>query len=169
MDALHGPALHLRVRELNLQHCLKDSDEQAILNLPHRVRRLGAQSSLLREGDRPQWCAVLLQGFAFRHNLTGDGSRPILAINLTGDALDFQNIFLEQADQDQLADATGLTAVHVNRVLPALQRDGLIKRDRRMVRFPNWERTRTLQTSTRATSTRAIRDDANNISQLRGG
>lgn len=30
--------------------------------------------------------------------------------------------------QDQLADATGLTAVHVNRTLQALERDGLIER-----------------------------------------
>ena len=30
--------------------------------------------------------------------------------------------------QDQLADATGMTAVHVNRILKALARDGLIKR-----------------------------------------
>jgi len=30
--------------------------------------------------------------------------------------------------QDQLADATGLTAVHVNRVLQSLEKDGLIER-----------------------------------------
>jgi len=41
--------------------------------------------------------------------------------------------------QEQLADATGLTSVHVNRVLQALQREGLIERDRRMVRFVSWE------------------------------
>ena len=41
-----------------------------------------------------------------------------------------------------LADATGLTPVHVNRVLQALQREGLIERDRRMIRFPSWERMR---------------------------
>ena len=28
------------------------------------------------------------------------------------------------------------TAVHVNRVLQGLQRDGLIERDRRIIRFP---------------------------------
>ena len=38
------------------------------------------------------------------------------------------------------ADATGLTAVHVNRILQTLQREGLIERDRRMVRFPSWQR-----------------------------
>jgi DNA-binding transcriptional regulator LsrR (DeoR family) len=30
--------------------------------------------------------------------------------------------------QDQIADATGLTAVHVNRVLQGLAKDGLIER-----------------------------------------
>lgn len=44
--------------------------------------------------------------------------------------------------QEQLADATGLTPVHVNRTLKALQAEGLIERDRRIVRFPNWRRLR---------------------------
>ena len=41
--------------------------------------------------------------------------------------------------QEQLADATGLTPVHVNRVLRGLEREGLIQRDRRYVAIPNWE------------------------------
>lgn len=227
MDAPHETALQLLSRKLNLHHSLSLEDHRAILGLPHRIRRLEAQSYILREGDRPDRCAVLLQGYAFRHKLTGDGSRQILAINIPGEALDFQNLFLEEADhnvqmlsrgviadiprgaiedlilshpdvarailittlveasifrewavnigqrdsrsriahllcefayrlnaqelnidgtyelpitQEQLADATGLTPVHVNRVLQALQRERLIERDRRMIRFPSWER-----------------------------
>jgi CRP-like cAMP-binding protein len=229
LDAPHETALQLLARKLNLHHRLSDVDRHAILGLPHKIRRLEAQSYIMREGDRPDRCAVLLQGYAFRHKVTGDGSRQILAINIPGEALDFQNLFLEEADhnvqmlsrgvvadvpreaiealiaghteigwailiaslieasifrewvvnigqrdarsriahllcefayrlnahdlktegvyelpitQEQLADATGLTPVHVNRVLQALQRDGLIERDRRMVRFPSWERMR---------------------------
>jgi CRP-like cAMP-binding protein len=41
--------------------------------------------------------------------------------------------------QEQLADATGLTPVHVNRVLKGLEREGLIRRDRRFVVIPDWE------------------------------
>jgi len=41
--------------------------------------------------------------------------------------------------QDQLADATGLTAVHVNRTLKALELEGLIQRQRRFVFIPDWE------------------------------
>ena len=227
MDSLPETALELLSRKLDLHHRLSEDDKQAILGLPHKIRRLEAQSYIMREGDRPDRCAVLLQGFAIRHKLTGEGSRQILSINIPGEALDFQNLFLEESDhnvqmlnrgvvaeiprseiqalllshpevgrailvstlaeasifrewavnigrrdsrtriahllcefayrlsaqglvgsgvyelpmtQEQLADATGLTAVHVNRVLQALQREGLIDRDRRMVRFPSWQR-----------------------------
>jgi CRP-like cAMP-binding protein len=43
--------------------------------------------------------------------------------------------------QDQLADATGLTAVHVNRVLQALEADGLIERvTPKSVIIGDWQR-----------------------------
>lgn len=61
-------------------------------------------------------------------------------------ALKLEAIGLDQMDyelpmtQDQLADATGLTAVHVNRVLQALERDGLIKRvTAKSVVIGNWK------------------------------
>ena len=41
--------------------------------------------------------------------------------------------------QEQLADATGLTPVHVNRILMQLSREGLIQRSRRFVAIPDWE------------------------------
>ena len=44
--------------------------------------------------------------------------------------------------QEQLADATGLTPVHVNRVLKSLEREGLITRSRRSLSFPDWRRLR---------------------------
>ena len=191
-----------------------------------RLRWLEAQSYTLREGDKPDRCAILVSGYAFRHKLTGDGNRQILSLHIPGDALDFQNMFLHESDhnvqmltrgqvaevprgqledlvlnysavgrailihtlveasifrewvvnigrrdarsriahllcefayrlsthdltpsrvcqlpitQEQLADATGLTAVHVNRVLKSLQAEGLIDRNRRIVSFPNWQ------------------------------
>jgi CRP-like cAMP-binding protein len=218
--------LELLVRKIRTHHPLTREEQQRILALPFKIRTLEPQSYLLREGDRPDRCAVLLSGFAFRHKLTGEGARQIMAINIPGEALDFQNMFLEESDhnlqmltrgvvaeiprealeklvlenpavgravlvftlveasifrewvlnigrrdarsriahllcefayrmdaqgltpdrvyelpmtQEQLADATGLTAVHVNRVLQALQRDRLIERERRIVRFVDWD------------------------------
>jgi hypothetical protein len=44
--------------------------------------------------------------------------------------------------QEQLADALGLTPVHVNRVLREFDSQGLIVRERRFVRIPHWEKLR---------------------------
>ena len=42
--------------------------------------------------------------------------------------------------QEQLADATGLTAVHVNRVLGQLRADGIIGGKHRNIQVPDWDR-----------------------------
>jgi len=42
--------------------------------------------------------------------------------------------------QEQLGDALGLTAVHINRTLQLLTRDGLIARDAKSIRFVDWDR-----------------------------
>ncbi|EIZ77914.1 Crp/Fnr family transcriptional regulator [Novosphingobium sp. Rr 2-17] len=44
--------------------------------------------------------------------------------------------------QEQIGQATGLTAVHVNRMLKMLHAAGLIERSWRNVRFPSWEKLR---------------------------
>ena len=44
--------------------------------------------------------------------------------------------------QEQLGDALGLTPVHVNRTIKALQSEGLITRNKRNISFPDWERMR---------------------------
>jgi CRP-like cAMP-binding protein len=42
--------------------------------------------------------------------------------------------------QEQLADATGLTPVHVNRMLQALTQEGLINRTKRRVTITDWQK-----------------------------
>lgn len=44
--------------------------------------------------------------------------------------------------QAELADALGLTPVHLNRVIRSLEADGLISRSKRDIGFPDWERMR---------------------------
>jgi CRP-like cAMP-binding protein len=64
------------------------------------------------------------------------------AYRMQAQGLSVGSVYELPMTQEQLADATGLTAVHVNRVLQGLQREGLIERERRIIRFPNWERMR---------------------------
>jgi CRP-like cAMP-binding protein len=213
------------VRDVLAHERLGEDDRNAILHLPVRVRKLDAGSYLVREGSLPTQCSVLLDGYAYRQKMTGEGSRQIIAVCIPGDAVDLQNIFLDVSDhsvqmltrgtvadiprdafqelvltrprigraiiqltlveasilrewvvnvgqrdareriahvlcefavrlevrglmsfngfelpmtQEQLADATGLTSVHVNRVLKGLEADGLISRRRRHIHFPDW-------------------------------
>ena len=77
---------------------LPAADRQAVLDLPHRLRRLDAGAYLVREGDIPRHCAVLAKGYAFRQKLTGSGARQIMAVCIPGDAVDLQNMFLDVSD-----------------------------------------------------------------------
>ena len=45
--------------------------------------------------------------------------------------------------QEQIGDAVGLTGVHVNRTLRALEVEGIIKRDKRELWFTDWDVIRT--------------------------
>jgi CRP-like cAMP-binding protein len=200
---------------------LSKADRDAVLALPHRRKEVGRDQHLVREGQEPQGCCLLLAGFAFRHKVTREGARQIISIHLPGEMVDLQNALLGVADhnvqtltratvalipqgalqelmdrhpavgramwvetlidssifrewvvnvgrrdaqtrvahllcellmrmeaagltrehgydlpltQAQLADATGLTPVHVNRVLKALREKGLISLEARSLR-----------------------------------
>jgi CRP-like cAMP-binding protein len=90
--------LELLIRKLELQSPLAESDRAAIRGLPYTLRTVEAGTYAIREGDPPTQCAVLLSGFAYRQKLAGDGGRQIISIHIPGEALDFQNLFLDIAD-----------------------------------------------------------------------
>jgi len=213
------------VRDLRRHAALADEDIAAIASLPVRLRKLDPGQYIIREGDAPTHCCILVEGYVIRQKLTGEGARQIMALCIPGDGIDFQNIFLDVSDhavqsltaatvadiprdelqdlvlknaaigaavlqatlveasilrewvvnvgrrdarariahvlcefavrlearglatdhsfelpmtQEQLADATGLTSVHVNRVLKGLEAEGLIWRRRRNIQFVDW-------------------------------
>jgi CRP-like cAMP-binding protein len=68
--------------------------------------------------------AHLLCEFAYRLNAVGLGEECNFQLPMT---------------QEQLADNTGLTPVHVNRTLMALDREGLTTRTKRSVKINNWK------------------------------
>lgn len=86
---------------------------------------------ILNVGQRDAKARVahLLCEFAKRLELAGLGSKSGYEFPMT---------------QEQLADATGLTPVHINRTLKALDDEGLIERKRRMVSIPDWQQLRTV-------------------------
>lgn len=222
MSITANPVLEPMLRKLQLWMRLDEGDQKAVLSLPYTLRKLGPQQYIVRDGERPVHSCLLLSGFAYRHKLTGEGSRQIMSIHMRGDVVDLQNSLLRRSDhnvqaltkievalmpveaiqdlafkrplvgkamwyetlvdasifrewtlnvrrrngrartahllcefalrlevaglgeqcdyelpmtQDQLADALGLTPVHVNRTLMALEKDGLIERKQRSVKI----------------------------------
>jgi CRP-like cAMP-binding protein len=214
------------IRRLETRAPVDEAGKEAIRRLPFAYRTLEPATYIVREGEVPQICALLLSGFAYRQKVTGDGERQILSVHMAGEFLDLQNSFLSVADhnvqaltrvevatipitaltrlteqhplvgramwidtlidsaifrewlvnvgrrdslsrlahllcelalrleaaslasdrryelpmtQEQLADATGLTPVHINRVLKELGRRGLIERNKRSVAIVDWE------------------------------
>lgn len=61
-----------------------------------------------------------------------------MGTRLNADCATGESFFSFAVTQDQLADATGLTAVHVNRTLQTLRRERLADVSGRTVRVPNW-------------------------------
>ncbi|HYZ48970.1 MAG TPA: Crp/Fnr family transcriptional regulator [Sphingomonas sp.] len=208
---------------------MTDADLAALQGLPVRQQVFEAGRYIVREGSSPDHSALILSGIAYRHKVTVDGARQIVAMHIAGDFVDLEGALLRVADhnvqaltrcevalvptnalralldahsnlavamwidtlidgsifrewivnvgrrdarariahllcefarrlevagladpggyqlpmtQEQLADATGLTAVHVNRTLKALERDGLVVRHRRFVDIPVWQHLR---------------------------
>ena len=220
-------SLEPMLRKLTYWYPLDQSDQEALLALPHRVRELEPHHYLVREREAATHSCLMLSGFSVRHKIVVGGARQIVAIHMKGDMADLQNSMLGVADhsvqmltkgevamipreaiqelalkrprigmamwkdtlvdgsvfrewianigrrdastrlahllcefalrvklaglgeptnyelpmtQEQIADAVGLTPVHVNRTLQALERQKLISRNQRSVTIGDWQR-----------------------------
>ncbi len=222
---MQQPILRPMLLKLLRRSALNQEDQEAILSLPSSIKTLDAGNYIVREGEVPTRCFVLLEGIGYRHKIVINGARQIVGLHLPGDLLNLQNSMLQIADenvqaltsgkaaaipmeaiveliesrpaiaravfsetlvdasifrewianvgrrdaqarmahflcelfvrqreigltrddrfalpmtQEQLADVLGLTSVHVNRTLKALEAAGLIEREKREVTFADW-------------------------------
>lgn len=101
---------------------------------------------------RAMWIETLVDASIYREWVMNVGRRPArqrighvlceFACRLELAGLGTTTGYQLPMTQEQLADAVGLTAVHVNRTLKALESDGLIRRHKRFIEIPDWERLR---------------------------
>jgi CRP-like cAMP-binding protein len=94
------PFLHRLVRRLEARVRLDSEDRAAIYALPAQNRTMEPASYMVREGDSVESCVLLLTGFAYRHKVTCDGHRQIIAVHMPGEFLDLQNSLLGTADHN---------------------------------------------------------------------
>lgn len=88
------------ITRLVVANRLDGDDIKAIMSLPIRRQRVEANQPVVREGDRPEECCLLAEGFAFRSKTTFDGERQILSLHIPGEIPDLQSLHLGVMDHD---------------------------------------------------------------------
>ena len=86
------------IRKLESITDLSEDEKRAIHELPMNVKNLAADTDIVREGDRPPECCLILDGFACRYKLVGDGYRQIMAFHIPGDIPDLLSLHLKVMD-----------------------------------------------------------------------
>jgi CRP-like cAMP-binding protein len=151
-------SFHLPGDMLDLQHLLlarADHNVQTITDavvawIPHgALRKAAAESPAIAEA---LWRDTLIDAAIFREWVLNVGRRDAktriahmlceFAARCETAGLGSVHSFELPMTQEQIADATGLTSVHVNRMLRALEADGAIARDRRHIRIADWNHMR---------------------------
>jgi CRP-like cAMP-binding protein len=90
---------------------LDGADRDAILALPHTLKRVEQHHYVIRERDKATHSCLLLSGFAVRHKIVAGGHRQICAIHMKGEIVDLQNSVLGTADHSVQMLTTGQIAM----------------------------------------------------------
>jgi CRP-like cAMP-binding protein len=91
-------ALNPLIRRLETITSLSEDEKKAILNLPAKVVNLRADADIVREGDRPSQCCLLVEGFLCRYKNLADGKRQIMAFYVPGDIPDLLSLHIDVMD-----------------------------------------------------------------------
>lgn len=86
------------IRKLESIARLTETERQAIESLPVRIHKLNVRQDIVRDGDKPTHCCLIIDGWACRYKLLGDGKRQILSFHVPGDMPDLQSLHVPIMD-----------------------------------------------------------------------
>lgn len=151
-------SFHLAGDVLDLQHILLAKADHGVQTLTEAAVAwvpTTAMNALAEERPaigKALWRDTLIDASIFREWVLNVGQRDAksriahmlceFAIRREAAGLGSPQRFDLPMSQEHIADATGLTTVHVNRMLMALAKDGMIERDKREMRIIDWDRMR---------------------------
>jgi CRP-like cAMP-binding protein len=95
---MQAPREHPLVRRLESITDLSPEEKTALVHLPMHVREVGPDQDIVREGDKPSECCLVLQGYACRYKGTADGKRQIMSFHVAGEIPDLQSLHLRSMD-----------------------------------------------------------------------
>src|SRR3569623_51536 len=98
MIIMADPGVRLLLRRLRLHSEVTHDDAAALSALPWQISNRPRHAYIVREGDVPQECAMLVSGVAQRQKDTNDGRRQIVGFCFPGDPLDFEQVYVGETD-----------------------------------------------------------------------
>lgn len=151
-------SIHMASEFVDLQNGLLHVADHSVQTLTEAeialIPRQAAEQLMLGHPavSRAMWIDTLIDASIFREWVVNVGRRDSRArvahllcefsLRMEAAGLASNHHYELPMTQEQLADAVGLTSVHVNRVLKHLGEEGLITRDRRSIVIEDWQRMR---------------------------
>lgn len=77
---------------------LAEPDLAALRALPFTRRRVERDAFVVREGEEPASCSLILEGCAFRQKVVRNGARQIISFHFPGEFIDLQSCLLAAND-----------------------------------------------------------------------
>ena len=149
-------SIHMRGDVVDLQNALLEYADHSVQALtpcevafiPHEaIRKIASERLAIA---RAMWLETLVDGSIFREWLTNIGRRPArrrlahllceFSVRLEAAGLGKRDRYTLPMTQEQLADCTGLTPVHINRTLREMDFEGLLTRTSRSVTVNDWDK-----------------------------
>src|SRR5215217_7802737 len=92
------PEHNILFRKLRSISPLSGDEKECLSTLTLTVKSLGPDQDIVREGDRPSECCLVVEGFTCRYKFTADGKRQIFSFHIPGDIPDLQSLYLNVMD-----------------------------------------------------------------------
>ena len=102
---------------------LSEDDRESLRALPFNLRTVDRDGFIIREGEKPVSCNVVLGGSAFRQKVVHNGARQIISFHFPGEFIDLQSCLLTVNDHSvQAMMACKLAAVPKDVLLALVDR-----------------------------------------------
>ena len=89
---------------------LTSDERDALRALPFELCTYARHAYMVREGERAITSKLIVDGIAYRHKVTVEGSRQILSLHIVGDFIDLEGSMLPRADHNVQALTTCIMA-----------------------------------------------------------
>jgi CRP-like cAMP-binding protein len=94
------PASNPLIRKLDHLIVLSNEEKNVLMSACSITKQLPADEDIVRDGDEPSDCNLLLEGMVFRYKVVADGRRQIMSFQTPGDIFDAQSFILERMDHN---------------------------------------------------------------------